>query len=86
MTEKMQRLDLCSPHFRTSSKYKAVGMVVRCEDCKYYKACDDNEACKGCPMHYGSRFSTHHCHCCAYVTRDELKQKKCKFFVQKEDN
>ena len=84
MTENVERLDVCSDYCN-----KGIEMVIKCRDCKYHSACNDfvdNEGCKGCPMHYGSRFSAHHCHCCAYVTRDELKQKRCKFFVQKEDN
>lgn len=81
MTEKMQRLDLYS------DRYKGIEMVTKCKDCKYYHACNDfdNDGCNGCPMHYSSRFSVHHCHCTAYATRDELKQKRCKFFVQRED-
>lgn len=79
--EKMQRLDICS------SCYKGIEMGTKCKDCKYHNACYDfdNENCKRCPMHYGSQFSAHHCHCCGYITRDELKQKRCKFYKPKED-
>lgn len=82
MTKNMMRFDVCTDYC------KGIEMDTKCEDCKYYNRCGafDYEDCKGCPMHYGSRFSTYHCHCCAYITRDELKQKKCKFFIQKEDN
>ena len=81
MTENMQRLDVCS------DRYKGIKMDTKCEDCIHFDECEafDYDGCKRCSMHYGSKFSTHHCHCCAYVTRDELKQKKCKFFVQRED-
>lgn len=74
-TEKKSRMDACSVDYDQSLE-----MLTNCENCKYYKLCDSFDGCDGCPMHYDSPFSMHHCHCCAYITRNELKQKKCKFY------
>ena len=80
LTEKMQRLDACRVHFN-----KGIKMDTECKDCKHYDSCSAfGDGCRGCPMNYDSPFSAHHCHCFAYITRDELKQKRCKFYKPNE--
>lgn len=76
----MWRLDACDDDLN-----EGVEMSTNCKDCKYYTACNDfTNGCKGCPMHYRSPLSGHTCHCCANITHDELKQKRCKFYKPNE--
>ena len=79
LTEKKYRMDVCGDYSN-----EGIEMITKCGDCKYHLCSSFKGSCDGCPMTYDSPFSIHHCHCCAYITHDELKQKKCKFYKPKE--